>query len=183
LRKYITLKNIIIGLIAILYLFGIDSLEFIENIIVGISGLISKLGFRGIIEGIEIDIFGKGKNYAMMGEDPTQSSSHNTGIGNRLDTTDTSKSDLPEKNKQGDVESDKQKSPSKSDKQVENLSDSEKQKGSTQSNKQNESSSKWDIKRYRAERFRSIYDKMANDAADDAKKFAVNMEKAQDDQE
>jgi len=46
-----------------------ENLELLEYIIAGIFGLVSRLGFKGLIEGIFLD------NYATMGgEDPIQGS-------------------------------------------------------------------------------------------------------------
>jgi hypothetical protein len=54
----------------ILNLFNLENIELLEYIIVGFFGLVSRLGFRGLIEGIFVD------NYATMGgENPTQGSS------------------------------------------------------------------------------------------------------------
>lgn len=55
---------------SILNLFNLENIELLEYIIVGFFGLVSRLGFRGLIEGIFVD------NYATMGgENPTQGSS------------------------------------------------------------------------------------------------------------
>jgi hypothetical protein len=80
----------------ILNFFNLENIELLEYIIVGIFGLVSRLGFRGIVEAIFAD------NYATMGgEDPTQESSSpldsKTGSAG---TTDASNDDLPEKGKQ-----------------------------------------------------------------------------------
>lgn len=75
-RKYLTFNNIIIGLITlivmglvktlhiptyILNLFNLENIEFLEYIIAGFFGLVSRLGFKGVVEGIFLD------NYATMG--------------------------------------------------------------------------------------------------------------------
>jgi NADH:ubiquinone oxidoreductase subunit 3 (subunit A) len=91
-RKYLTFNNIIIGLISlivmglvktlhipmyILNFLNLEDIESLEYIIAGIFGIVSRLGLRGLIEGIFVD------NYATMGgEDPTQGSSSPEGVNN-----------------------------------------------------------------------------------------------------
>jgi hypothetical protein len=133
-RKTLTIKNVILGFFVLIVMvfvkrlgipmyvldfFGLENTEseFLQNIIVGIIGLVSRLGSRGLIEGIFASY-----NYATMGGD-----------GNALDC-DPGESSTPGKGgtptpevkeTQGDISSE-------GDKQG---------KSSSESNKQGESSS------------------------------------------
>ena len=89
--KYLTLKNLIIGLISlivislvktlgipmyILNFLNLENIEGLEVIILGLAGLVSRLGFKDLVEEIFIG------NYATMGsEDPTQESSPDSKTG------------------------------------------------------------------------------------------------------
>jgi NADH:ubiquinone oxidoreductase subunit 3 (subunit A) len=183
-RKYLTFNNIIIGLISlivmglvktlhiptyILNFFNLENLEILEYIIAGIFGLVSRLGFRGIVEGIFVD------NYATMaGEDPTQGSSSPLGskIGD-VGTTNTSNDDLPEK---GSGSSD-------GNKQLESES-SPKGVSDTQTQKEGESSStNYSYEKYRAERYTKVYDSAVKNLVEEVKNLTLSMEKTEDDEE
>jgi NADH-ubiquinone oxidoreductase chain 3 len=106
--KYLTLKNLIIGLISfivislvktlgipmyILNLLNLENIEWLEAIILWLAGLVSISGSKGLVQEIFIN------NYATMGgEDPTptqesSSGSQTGGVG----ATNTSDGDIPEK--------------------------------------------------------------------------------------
>jgi NADH-ubiquinone oxidoreductase chain 3 len=113
--KYLTLKNLIIGLISlivislvktlgipmyILNFLNLENIEGLEVIILGLAGLVSRLGFKDLVEEIFIG------NYATMGgEDPTQESSPDSKTGG-VGATDISDGDISEKDGQSSSDGD-----------------------------------------------------------------------------
>jgi hypothetical protein len=189
--KYFTLKNIIIGLISvivmsfvktlgistyILNLFNLESIVIFEYIIIGIFGLVSRLGFRGIVEAIFAE------NYATMGgEDPSQGSSSpldsNTGS---VGTTDASKDNLPEKGKQkeGTGSSD-------SHKELENSSEknTETQKGAGSSSVDTQAQEVDKGKLTSSPMLVKAYGGTVQRLIEEVKNLNISMEKAQSDEE
>lgn len=202
-RKYLTLNNIIIGLVSlivmglvktlhiptyILNLFNLENIEFLEYIIAGFFGLVSRLGFKGIVEGIFVD------NYATMGgEDPIQGNSSPLGSKTgSVGTTGTSSKDLSENDRQTG-------SSSRSDdnRQLESESSPE---SNTQKQKEGGSSSKVDTQTeeiaqslstnssrpryaYGARQMQKSLDGTATKLIEEIKALTISMEKTQDDDE
>lgn len=202
-RKYLTLNNIIIGLVSlivmglvktlhiptyILNLFNLENIELLEYIIAGFFGLVSRLGFKGIVEGIFVD------NYATMGgEDPIQGNSSPLGSKTgSVGTTGTSSKDLSENDRQTG-------SSSRSDdnRQLESESSPE---SNTQKQKEGGSSSKVDTQTeeiaqslstnssrpryaYGARQMQKSLDGTATKLIEEIKALTISMEKTQDDDE
>src|SRR5690348_9257639 len=202
-RKHLTLNNIIIGLVSlivmglvktlhiptyILNLFNLENIEFLEYIIAGFFGLVSRLGFKGIVEGIFVD------NYATMGgEDPIQGNSSPLGSKTgSVGTTGTSSKDLSENDRQTG-------SSSRSDdnRQLESESSPE---SNTQKQKEGGSSSKVDTQTeeiaqslstnssrpryaYGARQMQKSLDGTATKLIEEIKALTISMEKTQDDDE
>jgi len=202
-RKYLTLNNIIIGLVSlivmglvktlhiptyILNLFNLENIELLEYIIAGFFGLVSRLGFKGIVEGIFVD------NYATMGgEDPIQGNSSPLGSKTgSVGTTGTSSKDLSENDRQTG-------SSSRSDdnRQLESESSPE---SNTQKQKEGGSSSKVDTQTeeiaqslstnssrpryaYGARQMQKSLDGTATRLIEEIKALTISMEKTQDDDE
>lgn len=117
--KYLTLNNLIIGLISlivislvktlgitmyILNLLNLESIEWLEAIILGFVGLVLRLGFKDLVEEIFID------NCATMGgEDPTptQESSPGSKTGG-VGATETSDGNIPKKDGQNSSDGNRQ---------------------------------------------------------------------------
>lgn len=178
-----------------------ESLELLDYIIVGIFGLVTRLGFRGIVE----EIFGD--NYATMGgEDPTEGSSSGSKIGDveanaeagaeanvgadgdadtdseaETGSTDTSAENLSEKakgkQKEGSGYDDKQLESS-----PENVSETQGQPSlgvDTQNQEANRNlSTNYSAGKQRAERYTKVYDKLANSLADELKNLYVSIQNA-----
>ena len=202
-RKYLTLNNIIIGLVSlivmglvktlhiptyILNLFNLENIELLEYIIAGFFGLVSRLGFKGIVEGIFVD------NYATMGgEDPIQGNSSPLGSKTgSVGTTGTSSKDLSENDRQTG-------SSSRSDdnRQLESESSPE---SNTQKQKEGGSPSKVDTQTeeiaqslstnssrpryaYGARQMQKSLDGTATKLIEEIKALTISMEKTQDDDE
>ena len=202
-RKHLTLNNIIIGLVSlivmglvktlhiptyILNLFNLENIELLEYIIAGFFGLVSRLGFKGIVEGIFVD------NYATMGgEDPIQGNSSPLGSKTgSVGTTGTSSKDLSENDRQTG-------SSSRSDdnRQLESESSPE---SNTQKQKEGGSSSKVDTQTeeiaqslstnsshpryaYGARQMQKSLDGTATKLIEEIKALTISMEKTQDDDE
>lgn len=201
-RKYLTLNNIIIGLVSlivmglvktlhiptyILNLFNLENIEFLEYIIAGFFGLVSRLGFKGIVEAIFVD------NYATMGgEDPTQVSSSPLGSKTgSAGTTGTSSKDLSENDRQTGSSG-----PSDDNRQLESESSPE----STQKQKEGGSSSEVDTQTqdigqnlstnssrpryaYGARQMQKSLDGTATRLIEEIKNLTISMEKTEDDDE
>jgi NADH-ubiquinone oxidoreductase chain 3 len=205
-RKHLTVNNLILGLIGLIVMglvktlniptyildfFGLEKLELLEYIIAGFFGLVSRLGFRGIVEGIFLE------NYATMGgEDPTQGSSLGDSSGTMGSVGGTDTSNLPEKGKQkassssdGNRQLEGKSSPeSSTQKQGESSSVASTQKqgesspgASTQVQGSGESSST-SYKKHRAERFTKIFGNQIDELIEEIKKLNIKMEKASDEE-
>jgi hypothetical protein len=171
-----------------------ENLELLEYIIAGIFGLVSRLGFKGLIEGIFLD------NYATMGgEDPIQGSisgSKPGGVGGSGSgnvsgstsgrTSDTSGNNLPEKGKQieGSGSGDK-----KLESSPENVSKTEKEGESSlgvdtpQQEGGQSSSENYIPGKHRAQRFTSIYGNLAKHLSEEMEVLSVSMNEAKSDDE
>ena len=195
-RKYLTFNNIIIGLISlivmglvktlhiptyILNFFNLENLEILEYIIAGIFGLVSRLGFRGIVEGIFVD------NYATMGgEDPTQGSSSPLGSKTGdVGTTNASNEDLPAKGS-GPSDGNKQKE-GKSSSGIDTQTQKEAESSSgvdTQIQESGQSpSTNYSYEKSRAERYTKVYDSAVKNLVEEVKNLTISMEKTEDDEE
>jgi hypothetical protein len=173
----------------ILNLFNLENIEFLENIIAGFFGLVSRLGLKGIVEGIFID------NYATMGgEDPTQGSS--SPIGSKpgsVGTTNTSNDDLSENDRQTGSSS----GPSDGNRQLESENSPE---SITKKQEEGGSSSGVDTQAqevgqslsanssrpryaYGARQMQKSFDGTAAKLIEDIKKLTISMEEAKDDDE
>lgn len=173
----------------ILNLFNLENIEFLENIIAGFFGLVSRLGLKGIVEGIFID------NYATMGgEDPTQGSS--SPIGSKtgsVGTTNTSNDDLSENDRQTGSSS----GPSDGNRQLESENSPE---SYTKKQEEGGSSSGVDTQAqevgqslsanssrpryaYGARQMQKSLDGTAAKLIEDIKKLTISMEEAKDDDE
>lgn len=190
-RKHLTLNNIIIGLVSlivmglvktlhiptyILNLFNLENIEFLEYIIAGFFGLVSRLGFKGIVEAIFVD------NYATMGgEDPTQGSSSQLGSKTgSVGTTGTSSNDLSENDRQTGSESSPE---SSTQKQKEGGSSSElgtQTQNIGQSFSTNSSRPRY---AYGARQMQKSLDGTATRLIEEIKNLTICMEKTQDDDE
>lgn len=190
-RKHLTLNNIIIGLVSlivmglvktlhiptyILNLFNLENIEFLEYIIAGFFGLVSRLGFKGIVEAIFVD------NYATMGgEDPTQGSSSQLGSKTgSVGTTGTSSNDLSENDRQTGSESSPE---SSTQKQKEGGSSSElgtQTQNIGQSLSTNSSRPRY---AYGARQMQKSLDGTATRLIEEIKNLTICMEKTQDDDE
>src|SRR5690606_2701059 len=108
-RKYLTVKNLILGLIGltvmglvktlgipmfILSFLCLENSELLQYIVAGMFGVVSRLGFKGNLEEIS------NINYATMGEDPTNGSSPSYGV-----ARGSGDSDLPQGQDKGSSES------------------------------------------------------------------------------
>jgi hypothetical protein len=145
----------------ILNIFNVENIELFDYIIAGIFGLVSRLGFRGIVEAIFAD------NYATMGgEDPTQGSS--SPLDSKTGSVGTASNDnLPEKGKQ------KEGTPSPDgDKELENSS--EKNSETQEADKGKSTSSSLLVKAYGGTVERLI---------EEVKNLNISMENAQSDDE
>jgi len=145
----------------ILNIFNVENIELFDNIIAGIFGLVSRLGFRGIVETLFTG------NYATMGgEDPTQGSS--SPLDSKTGSVGTASNDnLPEKGKQ------KQGTPSSDgDKELENSSD--KNSETQEADKGKSTSSSLLVKAYGGTVERLI---------EEVKNLNISMENAQSDEE
>jgi len=172
----------------ILNLFNLENIEFLEYIIAGFFGLVSRLGFKGVVEGIFLD------NYATMGgEDPTQGS--NSPLGSKtgsVGATGTSSDDLSENDRQT-VSS----GPSDGNKQLESESSPE---SNTQKQKEGGSSSEVDTQTpeidqslstnssrprytYGARQMQKSLDGAATRLIEEIKSLTISMETTQDDEE
>jgi len=167
----------------ILDFFNLEHIELLEYIIAGIFGLVSRLGFRGIIEAIFVD------NYATMGgEDPTQGSSFPVKTGG-VATTNTSDEGLQEKGKQiggsgssagnRQLESESSRSPedSKTQKGGESSSGVDTQ-GTGKSSSEN-----YSVGKHVAERYTKIYDNIIKDLVKEVKALSFSMDETKDDEE
>jgi len=202
-RKYLTLNNIIIGLVSlivmglvktlhiptyILNLFNLENIELLEYIIAGFFGLVSRLGFKGVVEGIFLD------NYATMGgEDPIQGNSSPLGSKTgSVGSTGTSSKDLSENDRQTGSSG-----PSDDNRQLESESSPE---SNTQKQKEGGSSSKVDTQTeeiaqslstnssrpryaYGARQMQKSLDGTATRLIEEIKALTISMEKTQDDDE
>jgi len=199
-RKYLSFTNIIIGLISltviglvkilhipthILDIFNIESGEFLEYVIAGFFGLVSRLTLKGMVEGIPVD------NYATMGgENSTQVG--NSSLGSKrgdVSGTNTLNCDLPEKDKQGGSNSPGGDKLLESESSPEGASNTQTQNGGdsspgvdTQKQGASQSPSTYSpIAQSIAERYTKLYDNMVKGLMEDVKKLTLEMEKAKDD--
>ena len=185
--KYLTLKNITIGLISfivmsfvktlhvpmsILNFLNLENLESLEYIILGFLGLVSGLGLKGLAEGIFID------NYATMGgEDPTQKSSSGSKAGG-VGATDTSEGDFPERqsSSDGDRQSESKSSPDSNTQDATGVD--------TQMQESSSSNPSGRRQKYStAERLAKVFDKTIANLVEEAKNLSISMDKAKDDEE
>jgi hypothetical protein len=199
-RKYLSFTNIIIGLISltviglvkilhipthILDIFNIESGEFLEYVIAGFFGLVSRLTLKGMVEGIPVD------NYATMGgENSTQGG--NSSLGSKrgdVSGTNTLNYDLPEKDKQGGSNSSGGNKLLESESSPEGASNTQTQSGGdsspgvdTQKQGAGQSPSTYSpVAQSIAERYTKLYDNMVKGLMEDVKKLTLEMEKAKDD--
>jgi len=199
-RKYLSFTNIIIGLISltviglvkilhipthILDIFNIESGEFLEYVIAGFFGLVSRLTLKGMVEGIPVD------NYATMGGENSTQGGNSSLDSKRGDVsgTNTLNYDLPEKDKQGGSNSSGGNKLLESESSPEGASNTQTQSGGdsspgvdTQKQGAGQSPSTYSpVAQSIAERYTKLYDKMVKGLMEDVKKLTLEMEKAKDD--
>lgn len=195
--KYLTIKNITIGLIVlmvitlvktlhipmyILNIFGIENTEFLQNIIAGIFGLITRLVSRGIIE----EIFVNKDNYATMGGNPPldDGSGNNPIIGGGAGGSSSGSGSGNSSSGSGSSEGDGQKNSPENNKEGEGSSVSsgiDKTPQEVGKSPSADNSAAW--RKYKAERYQKLMSKLSNTLSEDMKNLTLNMEKAEDDAE
>jgi len=159
----------------ILNLLNLENIEGLEVIILGLAGLVSRLGFKDLVEEIFIG------NYATMGgEDPTQESSPDSKTGG-VGATDISDGDISKKD--GQSSSDGNRQPKSGSSAYIDAQTGAEPLSKVDTQKQESSSKNSSPINYTAPMKRKAFDNLLGSLVEEVKGLTISMNNANNDEE